>query len=69
MAHRTNIIQVIKQLTTNRPQKTVLDPICKLKLNQRDSKHTVYHGEKTFYFCSKECKNKFVHHLAKSETT
>jgi P-type Cu+ transporter len=38
---------------------TAIDPICKMKVDERTAKFTSSHDDKTFYFCSSNCKAKF----------
>lgn len=38
----------------------VVDPVCGMKLKKEDAKATYEHNGKTYYFCSEECKDKFV---------
>ena len=38
----------------------VVDPVCGMKINKEDAKFTHVHNDKTYYFCSEECKDKFV---------
>ena len=37
-----------------------VDPVCGMKVNKEDAKFTHIHNDKTYYFCSEECKDKFV---------
>lgn len=36
-----------------------IDPICKMKVDEKTAKYTSEHGEKKFYFCNVSCKQKF----------
>jgi Cu+-exporting ATPase len=38
----------------------VKDPVCGMDVDPRTAKHAAEAGEKTYYFCSEGCKNKFV---------
>jgi YHS domain-containing protein len=61
MAHRTNVIQVMNRFeTTQDPKKTSVDPVCKMEVARASAKHILYRHDKTYYFCSKECQNKFT---------
>ncbi|MGB6864611.1 MAG: YHS domain-containing protein [Candidatus Aminicenantaceae bacterium] len=37
-----------------------VDPVCGMKLKKEDAKFTHVHNDKTYYFCTEECKDKFV---------
>ncbi len=37
-----------------------VDPVCGMKVKKEDAKFTHVHNDKTYYFCSEECKDKFV---------
>ena len=36
-----------------------VDPICKMNVNEVDSKYTTVHEGKKFFFCSAACKQQF----------
>ncbi|MDG7001938.1 MAG: YHS domain-containing protein [Nitrososphaerota archaeon] len=36
-----------------------VDPICKMKVDEKSAKFTSEHGGNKFYFCSAGCKKKF----------
>jgi len=38
----------------------VVDPVCGMELKKEDAKATYEHNGKTYYFCTEECKDKFV---------
>jgi YHS domain-containing protein len=38
---------------------TAIDPICKMKVEEKGAKYTSQFNGKTFYFCNSGCKNKF----------
>jgi len=38
---------------------TAIDPICKMKVEEKSAKFKSEHEGKTFYFCSAGCKSKF----------
>jgi P-type Cu+ transporter len=35
------------------------DPVCGMKVEERNAKATTQHGGRTYYFCSAGCKQKF----------
>jgi len=37
-----------------------IDPVCGMKVNTADAKHTALHGGRTYYFCSPKCLAKFT---------
>lgn len=37
----------------------VKDPVCGMKIEEADAVGSVEHEEKTFYFCSTDCKEEF----------
>jgi len=37
----------------------VKDPVCGMKVTKKTAAATFQHMDKTFYFCSKACKEKF----------
>lgn len=38
---------------------TAIDPICKMKVDEKTAKFKSEHDGKTFYFCAAGCKAKF----------
>jgi Cu+-exporting ATPase len=38
----------------------VVDPVCGMKIKKEDAKFTYVHNDKTYYFCTEECRDKFV---------
>ncbi|MCX8126299.1 MAG: YHS domain-containing protein [Dehalococcoidia bacterium] len=36
-----------------------VDPVCKMEVDEKKSKFTTAYKGKTYYFCSKACKEKF----------
>lgn len=46
-------------------QEKVLDPVCGMKIDPAKAAGTVKHGEKTYHFCSKSCKESFEKDPAK----
>ncbi len=38
---------------------TSIDPICKMKVEEKTAKYTSEHEGRKFYFCSAGCKTKF----------
>lgn len=37
----------------------IIDPVCKMTIQEEDAASTSTHGEFVYYFCSKACKEKF----------
>jgi len=62
MAHRTNVIQVTKEIHPGDMPEIVTDPVCEKQISRRESRHMLAQGEDTVYFCSKECQSRFVSH-------
>jgi len=38
---------------------TAIDPVCKMKVEERGARFTSVYGGKTYYFCMASCKNRF----------
>ena len=38
---------------------TSTDPICKMKVEEKDARYTSVHDGKTYYFCCRGCKATF----------
>ena len=38
---------------------TAIDPICKMKVDEKSARFKSDHEGKSFYFCSQGCKSKF----------
>jgi YHS domain-containing protein len=36
-----------------------IDPVCKMEVDEKDTKFTSQMGNRKFYFCSEECKETF----------
>ncbi len=62
MAHRTNVIQVSENIEFKNGPEKVTDPICRTQLTRKLAKHVLVKTDHTYYFCSKECLNKFMSH-------
>lgn len=60
MAHQTNVHIVHQNFQPENPSEKVVDPVCGMEMNERESKHMVFRKEATFFFCSRECKDKFI---------
>lgn len=60
MAHQTNVIQVGRNIQTADEPKDVIDPVCGMKVDRKTCRHMLFRPEDTFYFCSKECQQKFM---------
>lgn len=41
-------------------QAVVIDPVCGMDVTVKDAKYSYKYKDKTYYFCSKKCKNNFV---------
>lgn len=63
MAHRVNVTPVQEKFALSEKELTesVQDVVCGKELVRHDARFMVFRGEDTFYFCSKECQEKFVH--------
>ena len=59
MAHQTNVTQVGKQFPTEEQPTQVMDPVCGMKLERKTARHMLFRPEETFYFCSRDCQQKF----------
>lgn len=62
MAHRANVIQVAQTLESADPSQKVKDPVCHTEILRKFSRHVLVRGERTLYFCSKECMDSYVSH-------
>jgi YHS domain-containing protein len=51
---------VKKTFKPEHPEEEVTDPVCGMKLERRASKHILFRPDETVYFCSKECKQRFL---------
>jgi YHS domain-containing protein len=60
MAHQTNIIQVGKSIQSSDQPAEVIDPVCGMKINRKECRHMLFRPDNTFYFCSRECEQKFM---------
>ena len=61
MAHRGDITQVGKDFPVNVDEaQEVTDPVCGMKLNRKSVRHMLFRPETIFYFCSRECEQKFM---------
>jgi len=71
MAHRVNVTPVAKAIPRNNKDKNerVEDPVCKMELDRHDARYMLFRGEQTYYFCSKECQEKFIHPVKTSSGT
>jgi YHS domain-containing protein len=52
-----NIFILIKMLYSGAVM--VIDPICKMRVDERKAKFKSEHQGKTYYFCSAQCKKEF----------
>lgn len=62
MAHRDNVIQVMKERDKMPVSSAnwVEDPVCKTKVDSHSARHALFRPDQTYYFCSKECEETFV---------
>jgi YHS domain-containing protein len=63
MAHQTNVTQVGKDFSSgNEPNEAAnpIDPACGMKVDRKSCRHMLFRPENTYYFCSKECQQKFM---------
>lgn len=61
MAHRANVTQVGKNADQESQPEPVVDPICGMRIDRRTARHMLFRPEATYYFCSKECEQRFMH--------
>ena len=40
----------------------VRDPVCNMRIDEKEAKHFLEYQERTFYFCSEGCKREFQRH-------
>jgi YHS domain-containing protein len=61
MAHRSNVIPVKQQFDVPQdfPEK-VKDPVCGAEIDRKSARHALFRAEATYYFCSKDCMQKFT---------
>ncbi len=60
MAHRSNLTQVKEEIDQSGPPEMVTDPVCGMEISRKESKHLVFRGGDPYYFCSRECQQKFL---------
>ncbi|MFL5812101.1 MAG: YHS domain-containing protein [Bdellovibrionia bacterium] len=63
MAHQSNVIQVGKKIedaSETSEAKDVIDPVCGMKVDRKSCRHMLFRPEDTYYFCSKDCQQKFM---------
>jgi YHS domain-containing protein len=60
MAHRANVIPVAQKFSQPSQVQKVVDPVCKQEMDRKTSKHMLFQPDSTYYFCSKDCMNKFT---------
>jgi Cu+-exporting ATPase len=60
MAHQTNITQVEKEIPASEQSTEVTDPVCGMKLDRKRCRHMLFRDEGTYYFCSRDCEQKFM---------
>ncbi len=60
MAHRTDVIPVEVNLEPDNPKQICTDPVCGMKVERVHSRFMAFRGGETYYFCSRECREKFA---------
>lgn len=60
MAHQTDIHVVHQEFKSPGPPEMVVDPVCGMELERQASKHVVFRAENPIYFCSRECRDRFL---------
>jgi YHS domain-containing protein len=60
MAHRVNVVPVGRDFFTDTTPERIEDPQCGKKINRKDSRHMLFRGSSTLYFCSKSCLDLFM---------
>lgn len=62
MAHRTNVTPVMRSFQAAQAlSEVVIDPVCGKEIERKHSRHMVFRLETAYYFCSKECQQKFLY--------
>jgi YHS domain-containing protein len=67
MAHRSNVISVLKDPVGNLQSEKVTDPVCGMVLTKKDSRSVLFRENDTFYFCSRDCQQKFLNPKKKTK--
>ena len=69
MAHRVNVTPVQENISISEDEKKemVRDPVCGMTIPRYDAKYMLFRGDETWYFCSKECQEKFIHPVKTSQ--
>ncbi|HLE00654.1 MAG TPA: hypothetical protein VJB59_10375 [Bdellovibrionota bacterium] len=60
MAHRVNVTQVGADIKPDEAGQKVKCPTCQREIERRESKHMLFRGDDTFFFCSKDCQVGFL---------
>ncbi len=60
MAHQTDVHVVHRDFEWKEPEEQVVDPVCGMKLERKEAKHVLFRGEEAVYFCSRECREKYL---------
>jgi YHS domain-containing protein len=60
MAHRTDVFQVHQRFPTKDSSETVVDPNCGKEIIHREAKSVLFREGEALYFCSKECREKYI---------
>jgi|GEM_PF-3772094 len=68
MAHQRDLHVVQQNFEGENPGEEVQDPVCGMTLERAASKHIVFRPSETIYFCSRECKDRFLSPTYRSKT-
>jgi len=60
MAHQTDVHVVHQNFRADGSSVKVIDPMCGRVIDSKDSRHIVFRPDETHYFCSTQCKDKFL---------
>jgi YHS domain-containing protein len=60
MAHQTDVHRVGQTFTSENAGEKVTDPVCGMEIERRASRHMAFRSGDAFYFCSRECKDRFL---------
>lgn len=67
MAHRSNVIPVLKGSGGNLESEKVTDPVCGMQLTKKEAKSVLFRENDTYYFCSRDCQQKFLNPKQKAK--
>lgn len=60
MAHQTNVHHVRESFKSANPAEKVVDPVCGKEMEEQACRHMLFRKEVVYFFCSNECKEKFI---------